>query len=156
MAVSSALEINNERKVDVVVSVMNSVREQIGQWHSRSYSVATWSIAILLGIVAYWIKSGNAVDQLFFVAGMFLFTGMGQIYLYFSQDAIKKNGQVLVKCEAVLRLTEHDTYVQNDKFFATSPTGEWVIPVEMKALRWFHLVIGVISISAIMLLHKQI
>lgn len=156
MIIHSKLNIESDRKVDVVLSVMNSMREQIGQWHNRSYSVATWSIVVLLGIVAYWFKSGNSADKEFFVIGMFLFVIMSQIYLHFSQDAIKKNGRVLAKCETVLRLTEQDTYVCNDTFFDPSPTGEWVTPVEIKALRWFHLVVGLIAIAAIILLKKSI
>jgi len=150
VTLNSKLNIDDDHKVNVIVSIMNSVREQIGQWHSRSYAVASWSIALLLGIVAYWVKENPGHKEIF-VTAMFLFTVMGQIYLHVSQDAIKKNGRVLVKCESVLRLNEEDTYLGNGKFFEPSPTGEWVIPIELKALRWFHLVVGVIAISAIML-----
>jgi hypothetical protein len=145
----SRLNIDSDRKAEVVLLVMNSIRGEIRGWHGRSYAVATWSIAVLLGVVAYWLKSGNCSDQIFYVIGMLFFAVMSQIYLYFSQIAIKKNGQVLVKCEAALRLTEQDAYIDGKKFFDPSKKGEWVIPVEIRALRWFHLVVALISVAAI-------
>ena len=73
----SSLDISKDNKVDIVLSVMSSVREQIGEWHSRSYAVASWSIAIMLGAIACWLKSGDSNDRVFISIGIFLFVVLG-------------------------------------------------------------------------------
>jgi hypothetical protein len=59
MMLKSKVKIKNEEKVDILQSLMESVRSQIMFWHDRAYIVATASFGLLLTIAKLWIDTLN-------------------------------------------------------------------------------------------------
>lgn len=152
MARQSSLNLNDDRKMQIIVSLMSSVREHISEWHGRSYTVTTWSTGILLGITSYWLSRGGSgiLERTLFGVGTVLFGTVGQIYLHYSHIALKENGRVLVRCEAALRLTETGTYFADEPFFPPSPSGEWLPARDIITLRYFHAVAGLVAVGSIL------
>ena len=59
MKVKSNVDIKDQEKVDILKSLMESVRSQIMFWHDRAYIAATASFGILLTITKLWIDTLN-------------------------------------------------------------------------------------------------
>ena len=59
MKLESKVDIKDKEKVDILKSLMESVRSQIMFWHDRAYIAATASFGILLTITKLWIDTLN-------------------------------------------------------------------------------------------------
>jgi hypothetical protein len=59
MKLKSEVNIKDEEKVDILKSLMESVRSQIMVWHDRAYIAATASFGLLLTITKLWIDTLN-------------------------------------------------------------------------------------------------
>lgn len=153
----SSIEINEGHKVEVIISVMSAIRAHILDWNARSYTATSWSTGILLGIPAFWFSDGHsdAKLQLFLAIGTFLFGVLGQLYLYFAHSALKHNGRALVRCETALQLNEYDVYIRGEWFFKPSSTGEWTSIGDIVLLRWFQIIVAILSVFSILFFGQQ-
>ncbi|MCY2996193.1 MAG: hypothetical protein NTY19_51340 [Planctomycetota bacterium] len=155
----SALTISDDKKVDVILSVMSSVRTHIAEWNSRAYTATSWFVAILLLLPSYMLTAPSSItltmsDKLILSAGIFVFGVFGQIYLHFAHDALRNNGRALVRCEAVLQLGDPKAYFKTVDFFSLNPKGEWVTAKDIITLRILHFVVLVLSILVFLLLKR--
>lgn len=145
---------NEIRKSEVILSVMNSVRRHVTEWHSRAYTSTTWSIGIMLGIAAYFLKpkSSNNSELALVVIGISSFLFLNQLYLWQAKKALEDNGKVIVKCEIALRLQgrgNEDFYLKEKTFFGSSREGKWVPAKDINYLRVLHGVAGILIVTTI-------
>lgn len=145
------LEPNDEKKVDVLISLMNTSKFNILSWSERAYKATSWSVGIILAIVGYFILHGNLMPfkgRIIITLGTILFGFMTQLYLSAAKRAHNGNGYVLVKCESALRLCEKGTYFKEQEFFGFS--GQYLPSKSLKVLRMFHIVVLVFSVIILM------
>jgi len=143
----STLNINDDKKVDVLVSLVSSLRSDHISWIDRSYKAATWSIGILVSAMSYVIlqKPEIATSKIVFVAiGMLFFGLITQLFFCAARNAHHGIGAALSRCEASLRLCETGSYLVETPFFGYS--GKWVPPTHITILQTLHFVVLVLSV----------
>jgi hypothetical protein len=146
----SNLEISNEKKVDIIISLLGSFRNTVQAWTERAYKTTIWSIGIMLSIVGYWVLHGGDISgrgRLFFSIALVVFGLLTQLYLQAAQRAHRGNGIAIAKCEAVLNLCNKDSYFAGERFFGYS--GKWLPSKSLTILQIFHGVILGLSICSI-------
>lgn len=63
----SSLEISNDKKIDILLSIHNSVRADALVWKDKSYNATIWSTGILFGIVALFVQNFDKIQNIRFV-----------------------------------------------------------------------------------------
>jgi hypothetical protein len=115
----SVVDVNADRKVDILLSLMGSFRSQIMAWHDRAYLVATSSFGLLLVIAKQWLDTPNKTPLYligYAIAIAFL-AWLTQLYLRSVMNAYQGNEAGKLKCEYALRLKDEDTYFRGARFF---------------------------------------
>ena len=146
----SNLKISDEKKVDIIISLLSSFRNTIQAWTERAYKTTIWSIGIMLSVVGYWILHGGGIagkGRLFFGVALFVFGLLTQLYLSAAQRAHKGNGVAIAKCEAVLKLCDKDCFFERKRFFGYS--GKWLPSKSLTILQIFHWIILGMSILSV-------
>lgn len=153
-APSRVVSISEEKKVDVLLAVMASVRTHIEEWQGRSLTFMTWSTGLLVGAPAIALsgKSYSFSERAIMALGVLVFGAFGVVYLCYVTQAVSGSGRVLVKCESALGLCDPGLYCEQAPFFERSASGEWVRPIQIYALVTFQVVVIVISAMALLLL----
>jgi hypothetical protein len=144
---TSALDISDDKKIDVLVSLVSSLRSDHVSWIDRTYTVATWSVGILVTAMSYTIlqKDELSANEIAYIAiGMTLFGLVTQLFFCAARNAHHGIGAALSRCEASLGLCEPGCYLQNTPFFGY--TGKWVPPTHITILQIFHSIVLVISV----------
>lgn len=116
----SALEIKDDKKVDVLISLVSSLRSDHIAWIDRTYKAATWSIGILVTAMSYVMLQKDTLqpNEIIFIAiGMTLFGLITQLFFCAGRNAHHGIGAALSRCEASLKLCETDCYLQGTPFF---------------------------------------
>lgn len=142
----NVIEFSNEKRIDVIISVMESIRQSILSWTERSYKATSWSVGILLSVVSFWILYGNPVNfriRGIIATGVFVFGSFTQLYLLAALRAFRGNGSTLVKCEAALSLCSTGSYFKHQPFFGYS--GKWLSSKSLSILRLFHFAVLIFS-----------
>lgn len=151
----STLVVSDDKKADVLISLMNSLRSDHISWIDRSYKAATWSIGIILSVVAYCVLRDNKLSVVgisYIAIGIFLFGLLTHMFFLAARSAHKGIGVALVRCEAILRLCEPDAYIRKQAFFGYS--GKWIAPTHLTVLQVFHAVVMVLSIIMVVFTDK--
>ena len=146
----SNLNISDEKKIDIIISLLTSFRTTIQAWTERAYKTTIWSIGIMLSVLGYWILHGSSITgkgRLFFVVALFVFGLLTQLYLSAAQRAHKGNGVAIAKCEAVLKLCDKDCYFDGERFFGYS--GKWLPSKSLRILQIFHWIILIMAILSV-------
>ena len=146
----SNLNISDEKKVDIILSLLSSFRNTVQAWTERAYKTTIWSIGIMLSVVGYWILYGGSITgkgRLFFGIALFVFGLLTQLYLSASKRAHKGNGVAIVKCEAVLKLCDKNSFFEGERFFGYS--GKWLPSKSLTILQIFHWIILGMSILSV-------
>jgi hypothetical protein len=151
-------ELDKEDKKDILISIMNSIRMHLDPLGNFAYRAAIWSVGILLTLCAIWLGVASKVDvdlqlirsyRFLFVLGLILIGLLSSIYIYTIILAIKGNGNVLVRCEAALKLTEKDCYLKGEKFFMHK-SKNWVIPYSIYALLSINIAATILAIVIVL------
>lgn len=120
---SSSIELSADKKVEVLLSLMESFRSQIMAWHDRAYAVATTSLGLLLFVTKQWIDAPN--KNLIYLGGyiivILIFSWLTEMYLKAAHDAYNGNEQGKIQCEYALRLKESGAYFHNERVFWAPP-----------------------------------
>lgn len=135
------------KKVDVLISLVSSLRSDHIAWIDRTYKAATWSIGILVTAMSYVMLQKDTLqpNEIIFIAiGMTLFGLITQLFFCAGRNAHHGIGAALSRCEASLKLCETDCYLQGTPFFGYS--GKWVPPTHITILQIFHFVALVLSV----------
>ena len=143
----SALDISEDKKVDVLVSLVTSLRADHISWIDRSYTAATWSIGLLVTAMSYVVveKAGIKPNGIFIIAaGMFLFGLTAQLFFCAARNAHHGIGAAISRCEASLKLCTAGSYITSAPFFGYS--GKWVPPTHITILQIIHLLTLILSV----------
>jgi hypothetical protein len=119
MDFDSKIKIDDNRKVDILLKLMESFRSQIMAWHDRAYFAAVASFGLLLGVTKLWI---NTKDKkwpylICFICSIIIFEVLTQFYLRSTRQNYQGNEDGKLKCEYALRLKDEDAFFNNDRFF---------------------------------------
>jgi len=115
----SKVNIDDNRKVDILLKLMESFRSQIMAWHDRAYVAAVGSLGLLLGVTKLWIDTENK-ELLFligYVSAIVIFEILTQLYLRTTRHNYEGNEEGKLKCEYALRLKDEDAYFSEAMFF---------------------------------------
>jgi len=143
----SALTISNDKKVELLISIMNELRADHISWIDRSYKAAMWSIGLLVTAMSYVLMEKNNIPEnglIFIVIGMTLFGIVAQLFFCAARNAHHGIGAAIVRCEAGLRLCEAGSYLNDQPFFGYS--GEWIPPTQITILQILHFVVLLLSV----------
>ena len=145
------ITLTDDKRADVLISVMNSIRQNILSWTERSYKVTSWSVGILLSVLSFWILYGdpNSLKTRFIIAlGLFIFGSFTQLYLLSALRAFRGNGDALIKCEAALKLCNAGFYSKDKPFFGYS--GQWLSSKSLTVLRLFHVSVLIVTFLSVL------
>lgn len=132
--------ISDEKKVDILISLMKDLRININEWTERAYKATIWSIGLMFSLVGYWFLNSNRLNgyscYLFIIAIIFIGT-LTQIYLFYALKAHFGTGIALEKCQASLGLCDNGYYLEDKPFFGYS--GKWLKSRSIRVLKIFNL-----------------
>ena len=73
------------KKADIIIALMIETKQTIQKWGQRALTTTSWSVGIVLSIVAYYILHGNSITgwgRFVIGFGVLLFGILTQLYLY--------------------------------------------------------------------------
>lgn len=148
----SVLNISDDKKADILVSLGLQVRRNIHQWETRAFTASTWSIGILLGVLVLWVTGDNIPKQgaktPLFVA-VVLFGAMIQAILYFSRRKFMDNEPVSMAVRDGLRMNETGQYFSDRPFFKSQK--QWGPPWHIIFIEVLHAIIVAVAVIGIWL-----
>jgi len=148
-----AFEISDDKKVDILISLMKDLRVNINEWTERTYKATIWSIGLMFAIVAYGLTNNmnsNSIHQLFIVLGLLIIGLLTQIFISYAKKAHSGTGIALEKCQVSLGFCEKNFYLKNMQFFGYS--GKWLKAKSIQILQIFHFIVWLILVIATILL----
>ena len=146
----SALDIADEKKVDVLVQYLMSLRSNIVAWNDRAYRAAVWSTGILFSASGYCLFHRAEMTtsvRVMLAIGFALFGGLTQNFLYAARRSHRGTGRVIDRVQATLRLCDENAYIKGARFFGYS--GHYIEPKSMTSLQILHgcaLVFSVVTV----------
>jgi hypothetical protein len=151
----SALALSADKKADVMINTMSIYHSNIVSWITRSYEIATWSLAAEYVAVAYFYVHNGKLDILSTVILLLGFCAFGlitQLYLRAAARAHFGNRLGISKCEAALGLYGSGNYLAERRFFTYS--RRMLSSTNLNILRWFHAVGTATAIGLLVLLNR--
>jgi hypothetical protein len=148
------LDIDNNQKVEVVIGLLQSHRQQIMAWHSHAYVAATASFGALLVIGKYWIESPcKTLLALLCVVSVTVFLAIGTwLYLGVARDNYNGNEREKIKCEYALGLKEQGLYLKGEDFYFMPGAKDPGMPSkDIPALRRIHAVLSLLLVAFFLL-----
>lgn len=153
----SNLNISDDKKIDILINLMNSFRTNVQAWTERAYKLTIWSVGIMISSVSYCFLHSETITKkglIFISIALFVFGLLTQLYLSAAQRAHKGNGIAISKCEAALKLCDLGSYLKNELFFGYS--GKWLSSKSLRVLQIFHLAVLVISIISLIFVNPAV
>ncbi len=150
----SSLIISDDKKVDIIISVMSLLRNNVSSWTERAFKATSWSAGILISFITFWIINGKTIplmDRVLISFGIFFFGIFMQFYLFSARRAHKGNGVAIAKCEVALKLCKKDFYINETIFFGYS--GKWLNSKSLTVLQYFSAFLTLFAIILILFLH---
>jgi hypothetical protein len=123
--IASALNLSDDKKVDVLTSMLTVLHGNIVAWATRAHEAITWAVGITFGVVSYVFISPQPVmlsSAIVISIGLLLFGLMIHLYVRTARRAHSGNRLAISKCEAALRLYEKGAYLTPQAFFLYSTT----------------------------------
>jgi hypothetical protein len=143
----SALNINDDKKVELLLSLMSSLRTDNTSWIDRTYKSAIWSIGILVTAMSFIFIENSKIPAngiIFIAIGMSLFGLVTQLFFCAARNAHNGIGAALIRCEASLRLCESGSYLTEAPFFGYS--GHWIPPTHITIMQVLHFIVLILSV----------
>ncbi len=119
----SALRVGEEKKVDVLISLLGIFHNNIVSWTTRTFQAATWATGLSFAVVSYVFihpEKLNTVTRILFGCGLLSFGLIIQLYLRAGSRAHSGNRLAISKCEAALGLYDIGGYLKTRPFFTYS------------------------------------
>ena len=135
------------KKADIIIALMIETKQTIQKWGERALTATSWSVGIVLSIVAYYILHGNSITgrgRFVIGFGVLLFGILTQLYLYSARRAHEGNGVVLIKCQAALKMHNIGEYFKDDIFCGYD--GKYPKSKSLKILNFFHIIVVLYSL----------
>ena len=143
-----AFELSDDKKAEVLISLMKDLRTNINEWTERTYKAAIWSIGLMLAIVGFTFSNqmtSSLYVQIIIILGILIIGVLTQIYLWHGLKAHSGTGVALEKCQASLGLCEENYYLKGKAFFGFS--GNWIKAKSIRILQLFHLLVMLVLIT---------
>lgn len=101
MDYDSLLVIDQGKRVDIIVSLLQSHRSQIMTWHNQAYVAATASFALLLVMAKYWLEIPNKhpFTLIAFLMAIAMLAQGTRKYLDVAMKNYEGNEDAKLKCE---------------------------------------------------------
>ena len=144
----STLDISDDKKVELLISIMNAVRADHISWIDRTYKAAMWSIGLLVTAMSFVLveKINIPPNGLLFIAiGMTLFGISTQLFFCAARSAHHGIGATIVRCQTGLRLCEEGGYLNGQTFFGYHE-GKWIPPTQITLLQILHFIVLLLSV----------
>ncbi len=159
MNFESSLEIDNGKKVDVVISLLQSHQSQKMTWHNQAYVAATASLGLMLVIVKLWLDSPgkSLIALIVWALGIILLEYWTRRFLNVALDSYNGNEEARIKCEYALRLKENNIYFAGNRFY-WKPEGEdrGMTSADIPVLRTLHWIASAFLIGVCVLHYFKI
>jgi hypothetical protein len=121
--IASALSLSDDKKADIIVSLLGICHDSLAAWTTRAHEAITWAVGITFAVVSFVFVSPEKVSlsaAIVISIGLLLFGIMIQLYVRSARRAYSGNRLAIVKCEAALRLYEQRVYLDPQAFFVYS------------------------------------
>jgi len=151
--VGSCLNFNDEKKADVLTTLLTISHNNIISWTTRSYQAAVWSIGINFTVISYvLINYSHKYESIKYIVafGLLIMGIMTQFYLKTASRAHSGNRLTISKCEGALKLYKTNNYLQNKSFFVFSE--DMLKSKNLEVLKIFHFIVTILSINIILFL----
>jgi hypothetical protein len=147
----SSLNIADEKKVDVLLTILENTRSGISSLTNQSYTATVWSITLMISVCAFWLSTELPIEVLrwLLICAILIFTFLTQWYLWLLRSFNRSGGRTLVQIEAALQLCNENAYIKDLPFFKY--TGEWLPPYQLVQLSIFHMVVSVFVVIVLIL-----
>lgn len=147
----SSFNIADEKKVDVLLMLLDKTRLGISSLTQQSYTATVWSITLMVSVCAFWISSelNDKALRLLLISAVLIFASLTQWYLWALRNFNRGSGKVLVQLEAALHLCDENAYIKGSPFFRY--TGQWFARYQLVQLAVFHVVATVFVILILVL-----
>lgn len=147
-----SFEISDDKKVDILISLMKDLRININEWTERTYKATIWSIGLMFAIVAFGLTNKMNADfnhQLFIIFGILIIGILTQVFISHALKAHTGTGIALEKCQVSLGFSEEGFYLKDKRFFGYS--GKWLKSKSIKILQIFHFFVMLTLIIAVII-----
>jgi hypothetical protein len=151
MDFDSNLDVSNDRKVEIVVKLLESSRTQIMSWHNQAYVAASASLGLMLVVINVCLtaRSKTLVGLLAYEVGIVALATFGQLYLRATHENYANNEKHKLKCEYALRLKDENAYFNGARFYwAERGEMERGMPArDIRVLRWSHAIASFLLVT---------
>jgi hypothetical protein len=145
----SSLQISDDRKVEIVLKLLESSRSQIMTWHNQAYVATTASLGLVFLVTKVWMSASpeTLAGLLACEVAITAFAVLTQFYLRSARDNYNGNEENKLKCEYALRLKDENAYFDGARFYwAESGEKDRGMPFrDMPVLRWAHAIASFLS-----------
>lgn len=145
--IMSALDLGDEKKAEVLISLLGIFHANIASWTTRSFQAATWATGITLAVVSYtFIHSEGltSVARVILSTGLFALGISIQLYLRAASRAHSGNRLAISKCEGALGLYQVGKFLKERAFFVYSKDMQTSKSLEVTIL--FHMLVAILSV----------
>lgn len=143
-------DIPDDKKIEIVINLMNNFRAQINEWNDRAFKTTTWSAGLTISFVAYRLLNIDKIgpqENTFILISVIIFGFLNILYILSAIRSHYGNGKGLVKCEALLKLCDIGEYIKDERFFGYS--GKWLPSINLRILIFVHIFINIMAICSI-------
>lgn len=119
------LEIDVDKKADVLVSLMETFHGNVSSWTTRSFEAVVWATGIAFAAASYialYPEKVTIAARVVAGVGLSMLGIMLQLYLRAAERAHYGNRLGIAKCEAALGLYAEGTYLPSHAMFKYSQT----------------------------------
>jgi len=146
----SVLSLTDGQKHDILISLLSTYHSNISSWYTRAYQAVALGIGIQFSVIGYFISSPDTIT---YPAIAIAFTGVVlfsyALYRYLSSAIQSHQGNRLAisKCEAALRLYDHNEYFREKSFFTFSE--DMMTSSSLNRIKRLHIITTIISLSSL-------
>ncbi len=147
----SNLKLSDEKKADLLISLLGIFHDNIRSWTTRCYQAVTWAVGINLVAVSYVIlnlEKMNAQIRILIFFGLIVFGLLIQLYLRRASRAHCGNRLGISKCEAALGLYKLGEFFKERYFFVYSK--EMLRSKNLEYLMIFQLMLSLLSACVVL------
>lgn len=144
--ITGNLKFTDEKKADVLISLLGIFHNNIISWTTRCYQAVTWAVGISFAVVSYVFLNPEKMTlpvRIVISFALLMFGLMIQFYLRRASRAHHGNRLGISKCEAALGLYQLGEYLKERYFFVYSK--EMLHSKNLKFLMIFHLLSSLLS-----------
>ena len=142
----SPIDLKAEHRVEVLVSLLQSNRQEIREWQKSLFDASLWFNAGILGITAFIHGLNDKPNALLVIVGigMACLCGFYFIFSHVAKRAIEMSGHDLLKIQRALRLQETGYYLGGEPIYPD--TAKWLPQNYINWLRALNLTVCTLAV----------